>query len=53
MDTPLIDELLQTVCTQKASALHLAVGSHPVIVLQGQRTQWGPRSSMQPIRWSL
>jgi twitching motility protein PilT len=36
MDTPLIDELLQTVCTQKASALHLAVGSQPVIVVQGQ-----------------
>ncbi len=36
MDTPLIDELLQTVCTQEASALHLAVGSQPVIIVQGQ-----------------
>jgi twitching motility protein PilT len=36
MDTPLIDQLLQTVCSHKASALHLAVGSQPVIVLEGQ-----------------
>ena len=36
MDTLLIDKLLETVCTQEASELHLAVGSQPVIHLHGQ-----------------
>ena len=35
MGTLLIDKLLQTVCTQKASDLHLTVGSQPVIRLHG------------------
>ncbi len=36
MDTPLIDKLLETVCAQEASELHLAVGSQPVIHIHGQ-----------------
>ena len=36
MDILLIEELLQTVCTQEASDLHLAVGSQPVMHLHGQ-----------------
>jgi twitching motility protein PilT len=35
MGTLLIDKLLQTVCSQKASDLHLAVGSQPIIRLHG------------------
>jgi twitching motility protein PilT len=35
MGTLLIDKMLQTVCTQKASDLHLTVGSQPVIRLHG------------------
>ncbi|HMF36858.1 MAG TPA: PilT/PilU family type 4a pilus ATPase [Isosphaeraceae bacterium] len=35
MGAVLIDKLLQTVCTQKASDLHLTVGSQPVIRLHG------------------
>src|SRR3954466_15242473 len=35
MGTLLIDKLLQTVCTQKASALHLTVGSQPMLRLHG------------------
>src|ERR1700751_4150305 len=35
MGTLLIDKLLQTVCTQKASDLHLAVGSQPMLRLHG------------------
>jgi twitching motility protein PilT len=36
MDTLLIDKLLESVCTQETSELHLAVGSQPVIHLHGQ-----------------
>jgi twitching motility protein PilT len=36
LDTLLVDKLLQTVCTEEASDLHLAVGSQPVIRLHGQ-----------------
>jgi twitching motility protein PilT len=36
MNTLLIDKLLETVCTQESSELHLAVGSQPVIHLHGQ-----------------
>jgi twitching motility protein PilT len=36
MDTLLIDKLLQSICSQEASELHLAVGSQPVIHLNGQ-----------------
>jgi twitching motility protein PilT len=36
MDTLLIDKLLESVCTQEASELYLAVGSQPVIHLHGQ-----------------
>src|SRR5919112_4470892 len=35
MGTLLIDKLLQTVCTQKASDLHLTVGSQPMLRLHG------------------
>ena len=35
MGTLLIDKLLQTVCSQKASDLHLAVGSQPMLRLHG------------------
>jgi twitching motility protein PilT len=35
MGTVLIDKLLQTVCTQKASDLHLVVGQKPVVRLHG------------------
>jgi len=35
MGTLLIDKLLQTVCQQKASDLHLAVGSQPMLRLHG------------------
>jgi pilus retraction protein PilT len=35
MGTLLIDKLLQTVCTQRASDLHLTVGSQPVLRLHG------------------
>src|SRR6478609_5589417 len=35
MGTLLIDKMLQTVCTQKASDLHLTVGSQPVVRLHG------------------
>src|SRR4029077_16166978 len=35
MGTLLIDKLLQTVCAQKASDLHLAVGSQPILRLHG------------------
>ncbi len=35
MGTLLIDKMLQTVCTQKASDLHLTVGSQPIIRLHG------------------
>ncbi len=35
MGTILIDKLLQTVCTQKASDLHLTVGSPPMLRLHG------------------
>src|SRR5271167_4934686 len=35
MGTLLIDKLLQTVCSQKASDLHLAVGAHPMLRLHG------------------
>lgn len=36
MDTLQIDELLRTVCTREAVALHLAVGSRPAMELHGQ-----------------
>src|SRR6478752_2806049 len=36
MGTLLIDKLLQTVCSQKASDLHLAVGSQPMLRLHGR-----------------
>jgi len=35
MGTLLIDKLLQTVCSQKASDLHLTVGSQPMLRLHG------------------
>ena len=35
MGTLLIDKLLQTVCTQKASDLHLTVGNQPILRLHG------------------
>src|SRR5918994_2032664 len=35
MGTLLIDKLLQTVCTQRASDLHLTVGSQPMMTLHG------------------
>ncbi|MDE2508389.1 MAG: Flp pilus assembly complex ATPase component TadA, partial [Planctomycetota bacterium] len=35
MGTLLIDKLLTTVCTQKASDLHLTVGSQPMLRLHG------------------
>src|SRR5471030_3197443 len=35
MGTLLIDKMLQTVCTQKASDLHLTVGSQPMLRLHG------------------
>src|SRR3954467_13309503 len=35
MGTLLIDKLLQTVCTQRASDLHLTVGSPPMLRLGG------------------
>ena len=35
MGTLLIDKLLQTVCTQRASDLHLTVGSQPMLRLHG------------------
>jgi twitching motility protein PilT len=36
MGTLLIDKMLQTVCTQKASDLHLTVGSQPMLRLHGR-----------------
>ena len=35
MGTLLIDKLLQTVCQQRASDLHLTVGSQPMLRLHG------------------
>jgi len=35
MGTLMIDELLQTVCTERASDLHLTIGSPPMMTLNG------------------
>ena len=35
MGTLLIDKLLNTVCTEKATELHLTVGCHPMLGLHG------------------
>ena len=39
MGTLLIDKLLQTVCTQKASDLHITVGQPPVLRHHGRMRQ--------------
>ena len=57
MGTLLIDKLLQTVCTQKASDLHLTVGSQPVIRLHGTIMSGGgqfrPSLSLASTAWLI